>query len=134
MKKILVIDDDPDIVEVIRIVLEAENFEVHSASNGAAGLDRVREIHPDLIILDVMMDRLTEGFQVSYTLKSRDASSEYAAYAKTPILMLTAIGKETCMKFSPETDGEYLPVEAFMEKPIRPTVLIETVKRLLGEA
>jgi len=134
MKKILVIDDDPDIVEAIRIVLEAQHFEVHSASNGTEGLSRVKEINPDLIVLDVMMDKLTEGFQVSYTLKSTAAGSEYAAYAKTPILMLTAIGKETHMKFSPETDGAYLPVEAFLEKPVRPALLIETVKRLLAVA
>jgi CheY-like chemotaxis protein len=132
MKKILIVDDDPDIVEAMRMVLEAQNYEVHSAINGTDGLKKVKEINPDLIILDVMMDQLTEGFQVTYTLKNAEPGSEYAPYAKIPILMLTAIGKETHMKFNPETDNEYLPVEAFLEKPVQPKILIEKVKALLG--
>ncbi len=134
MKKILIVDDDPDIVEAMRMVLEAQNYEVHSAINGTEGLRKVKEINPDLIILDVMMDQLTEGFQVTYTLKNAEPGSEYAPYAKIPILMLTAIGKETHMKFNPETDNEYLPVEAFLEKPVQPKMLIEKVKALLGAA
>ena len=62
MKKILIVDDDPDIVEAMRMVLEAQNFEVHSAVNGTDGLKKVKAVNPDLIILDVMMDQLTEGF------------------------------------------------------------------------
>jgi CheY-like chemotaxis protein len=134
MKKILIIDDDPDIVEAMKMVLEAQDFEVHSAINGTEGLSRVKEIHPDLIILDVMMDQLTEGFQVSYTLKNAAPGSEYGPFAKTPILMVTAVCKEMHMKFSPETDGAYLPVEAFLEKPVQPKMLIEKVKTLLAMA
>jgi CheY-like chemotaxis protein len=134
MKKILVIDDDPDIVEAMRMVLEAQNFEVHSANNGTEGLRKVKEVNPDLIILDVMMDQLTEGFQVTYALKNATPGSEYAAFAKIPILMLTAIGKETHMKFNPETDNEFLPVQAFLEKPVQPKMLIEKVKTLLNMA
>jgi len=134
MKKILIIDDDPDIVEAMKMVLEAQDFEVHSALNGTEGLSRVKQVHPDLIILDVMMDQLTEGFQVSYTLKNAAPGSEYGPFAKIPILMVTAVGKEMHMKFSPETDGAYLPVEAFLEKPVQPKMLIEKVKALLATA
>jgi CheY-like chemotaxis protein len=134
MKKILVVDDDPDIVEAMRMVLEAQNFEVHSAINGTEGLRKVKEVNPDLIILDVMMDQLTEGFQVTYTLKNAASGSEYAPFAHIPILMLTAIGKETHMKFNPETDNEFLPVQAFLEKPVQPKMLIEKVKTLLNMA
>jgi CheY-like chemotaxis protein len=132
MKKILIVDDDPDIVEAMRMVLEAQNFEVHSAINGTDGLKMVKAVNPDLIILDVMMDQLTEGFQVTYSLKNTEPGSEYAPYAKIPILMLTAIGKEKNMKFNPETDNEYLPVQAFLEKPVQPKLLIEKVRALLG--
>ena len=134
MKKILIIDDDPDIVEAMKMVLEAQDFEVHSALNGTEGLSRVKQMHPDLIILDVMMDQLTEGFQVSYTLKNAAPGSEYGPFVKIPILMVTAVGKEMHMKFSPETDGAYLPVEAFLEKPVQPKMLIEKVKALLATA
>jgi CheY-like chemotaxis protein len=132
MKKILIVDDDPDIVEAMRMVLEAQNFEVLSAINGTDGLKKVKAVNPDLIILDVMMDQLTEGFQVTYSLKNTEPGSEYAPYSKIPILMLTAIGKETHMKFNPETDNEYLPVQAFLEKPVQPKLLIEKVRALLS--
>ncbi|NVM24542.1 MAG: response regulator [Desulfobacterales bacterium] len=129
--KVLVIEDDLDLVESIRITLEANNYEVYSAENGTEGLRLVKEIHPDLIILDVMMDTITEGFQVSYQLRSRDPKSEYREYSHIPILMLTGISQKTHMKFSPEADGDFLPVDEFMEKPIRLEALLEKVKKLI---
>ena len=129
--KILVIDDDPDLVESIRITLEANNYEIYSAENGTEGLRLVKEIHPDLIILDVMMDTITEGFQVSYQLRSKDPQSEYKSYSDIPILMLTGISKKTHMKFSPKTDQDYLPVDEFVEKPIRFETLLEKIRKLI---
>jgi CheY-like chemotaxis protein len=129
--KILVIDDDPDIVEVLKITLEANSYQVSAANSGSEGLAKVKEMKPDLIILDVMMDTVTAGFQVSYQLRSPDPQSEYAEYAKIPILMLTGVGEKMRMKFSPETDAEYLPVDAFIEKPIQTPVLLEKVRKLL---
>lgn len=129
--KVLVIEDDLDLVESIRITLESNNYEVYSAENGTEGLRLVKEIHPDVIILDVMMDTMTEGFQVSYQLRSRDPHSEYKEYSKIPILMLTGISQKAHMKFSPEADEEYLPVDEFMEKPIRLEALLEKVKKLV---
>ncbi|MCK5328152.1 MAG: response regulator, partial [Candidatus Latescibacteria bacterium] len=100
------------------------------ASNGKEGLEKVKEVNPDLLILDVMMDSDTEGFQVSYKLKTPEP--EYAAYAKLPILMVTAIGKMKGMQFSPKKDEGFLPVDDFVEKPIQPRVLLEKVKTLIG--
>lgn len=130
MAKILVVDDDPDTVEVIRMTLESAGYEVVSASNGRQGLERVVSENPDLIILDVMMDTTTEGFQFSLTLRSPDPNSPYAAYRHIPILMLTAIHTTTPLRFAP--DADYLPVEEFVEKPISPERLLEKVARLLG--
>ena len=130
-QKILIIDDDPDLVEGIRITLEANGYEVQSARNGTEGLQLIKEIHPDLIILDVMMDTITEGFHVSYQLRSRDPQSEYKEYSDIPILMLTGISQKMDMKFSPEADEDYLPVDEFIEKPIRFEALLEKTKRLL---
>ena len=92
---------------------------------------RDRAVNPDLVILDVMMDTITEGFQVSYQLRNPDPKSEYAKYSKIPILMLTAIVEKKQMKFSTQKDGDFLPVDDFVEKPIRPQVLLEKVKKLL---
>jgi len=128
--KILIVDDDPDIVEAMRLPLEASSYEVFEASSGEEALKKVKEVEPDLIILDVMMETDTEGFHVSYKLRT---DPEYAKYSKTPILMLTAIGKVKGMRFSPETDGDFLPVEEYVEKPIRPKDLLEKVAKLLGE-
>ncbi len=130
MAKILVVDDDPDTVEVIRMTLESAGYEVVSASSGRQGLDRVVSENPDLIILDVMMDTTTEGFQFSLTLRSPDPNSPYAAYRHIPILMLTAIHTTTPLRFAPDVD--YLPVEEFVEKPISPERLLEKVARLLN--
>jgi CheY-like chemotaxis protein len=129
--KIVTIDDDPDVRDVLRITLEANNYEVYDASNGTDGLRVIKEVHPDLIILDVMMDTITEGFQVSYQLRSQDPKSEYGAFSKIPIIMLTGISQKMDMKFSPEKDGEYLPVDEFVEKPIRVESLVEKVNKLL---
>jgi CheY-like chemotaxis protein len=131
--KIVTIDDDPDILEVLRIALEANNYEVHAASNGAEGLKVIKQVRPDLVILDVMMDTITEGFHVSYELRSQDPKSEYHEFSKVPIIMLTAIAQKTGMKFSPERDGEYLPIDEFVEKPIRIESLMEKVKKLLSK-
>ena len=129
--KIVTIDDDPDILEVLRIALEANNYEVHAASSGAEGLKVIKQVRPDLIILDVMMDTVTEGFHVSYELRNQDPKSEYHEFSKTPILMLTSISQKTGMKFSPEKDGEYLPIDEFVEKPLRIESLLEKAKKLL---
>jgi CheY-like chemotaxis protein len=129
--KILIVDDDPDITEALKMTLEASHYKVSTASNGTEGLKQVKTVNPDLIILDVMMDTITEGFQVSYQLRNPDPKSEYAAYSKVPILMLTAIVEKKRMKFSTHGDGDFLPVDEFVEKPIRPQVLLEKVKKLL---
>lgn len=131
--KILIVDDDPDIVEALKMTLEANNYKVFTAANGTEGLKQVKAVNPDLIILDVMMDTITEGFQVSYQLRNPDPNSEYAPYSKIPILILTAIVEKKRMKFSPEADGDFLPVDDFVEKPIRPQVLLEKVKKLLAK-
>jgi DNA-binding response OmpR family regulator len=129
-KRILVVDDDPDLVEVIRLTLEANGYEVFSAAGGQEGLVKVKEVEPDLIILDVMMDYTTEGFQVSLQLRSPEPDSEYAAYSKIPILMLTALHSTTSLRFSPDED--YLPVDDFVEKPLEPGALVAKVEALLG--
>ena len=129
MTKILIIDDDPDIVTSVRLTLEREGFQVIAAENGTEGLNKIASEHPDLIILDVMMDTMTEGFQLSLQLRSPDPTSEFSQYKDIPILMLTSIHSTTSMRFGPTED--YLPVDAFIDKPIEPNDLVVKVKELL---
>ena len=132
MAKILMIDDDPDIVEAMRILLEARGHEVRAAHSGPEGLRMVKEVNPDLIILDVMMDTFTEGFHVALTLRHRAPDSEYAAYRKVPILMLTSIHQSTRLRFWPDED--YLPVDVYLEKGTPPEVLLAKVDELLAKS
>ena len=130
MPKILVVEDDPDMVMALRIPLEAHGYEVSVASSGEEGLQKVKEIAPDLIILDVMMETTTAGFQVSLQLRSPSPDSEYAAYRDIPILILTAIHTTTSLRFGP--DEAYLPVDDFLDKPVDPDVLLEKVGALIN--
>lgn len=126
---ILIIDDDPDMAEALRMPLEAEGYTVAHAGSGRVGLNMIKELTPDLIILDVMMETTTEGFQVSLALRSPDPDSEYAAYSTIPILMLTSIHSTTPLRFGPDQD--YLPVDAFIDKPVDPDALLTKVGELL---
>lgn len=125
MSKILIIDDDPDIVDAARMTLTAAGHEVVAAYSGKEGLALVEKASPDLIILDVMMETHTEGFQIALKLRSPDPASKYAALKDIPILMLTAIHSTTPLRFEPDID--YLPVELFVDKPIDPDDLIRKV-------
>jgi CheY-like chemotaxis protein len=129
MHKILIIDDDPDIVTSVSLTLQGAGFQVISAANGAEGLKKIKTELPDLIILDVMMDTLTEGFQLSLELRSPDPTSDYVPYKDIPIIILTSIHSTTSLHFGPTED--YLPVDAFLDKPIDPEFLLEKVKELL---
>ena len=126
MFKILVIDDDPDIVTAVRMTLESAGYQVISASTGHEGLEKVKSEIPDLIILDVMMETHTAGFQLAIKLHSPDPASEWRQFKNIPILMLTAIHSTTPLRY--ERDIDYLPVELFVDKPIDPEDLLGKVK------
>ena len=130
--KILIVDDDKNIVAAMKVVLESKDYEVATAYNKEDGLKQVENSKPDLIILDVMMDHVTDGFQVSRKLKADPQT------AHIPILMLTAIHREMdselspgFLRYSPETDEGYLPVDDFMDKPIKPDDLLNRIEKLL---
>ena len=127
-KTILIVDDDPDMVEATKVVLEAAGYAVETASNGKAGYQKALDVNPDLIILDVMMDSETEGFHTSYQLRQNDQTKD------VPILMVSAIEKKMGVQFSPDTDGDYLPVDDFVAKPIAPDELLAKVKSYTDKA
>ena len=130
--KILLVDDDPDLVEALRLVLEGNGYECIHSSNGNRALEALPKEKPDLIVLDVMMDDLTEGFHVAYKIRRPEPGFE--AFSKIPIIMLTAIGQRTGMKFDLETDADYLPVDEFLEKPVQPKELLARVEDLLRKS
>jgi|SRR3989339_1065247 len=124
--KILIIDDDADIVETMKIILESKNYRIISAFNREDGLKKAVAEKPDLILLDVMMSSSIDGFHAAYDIRS-NTDIRY-----TPILMITSIREKTGVRYSPDTDGEFLPVDDFIEKPVQPEDLIKRVKNLLA--
>ena len=131
--KILLVDDDPDIVDAMQLVLEANDYDVVTANSAQSGLDMIVREKPDLVVLDVMMEHDTDGFHVAYKIKNPPEGSELAKVCPLPILMVTGIGRVKGMKFSPGVDGDYLPVDSFVDKPIQPSVLLEQIALLLEQ-
>jgi len=127
MAKILVVDDDPDIVETITLILEGANHQVVSANSGKEGMEKARREHPDMIILDVMMETKRKGIEVAQELK-RDSQ-----FLGTPILMMTAVKEQTGLGFKQEAgDDTWLPVDDYCEKPVLPETIMKKVERLLA--
>lgn len=127
MAKILIIDDDADIVEAMKIVLESRKHQVATAGSGEEGLRKLKTNKPDLIILDVMMETGDSGFEVARSIKKD------TAYKNVPILMLTAIKEKTGLDFGKEAGDEtWLPVNDYMDKPLKPDELLRKVEALLG--
>jgi CheY-like chemotaxis protein len=125
-QKILIIDDDPDVVMAIRMPLESAGYEVQDAHSQESGLVAVEEFKPDLIVLDVMMDTHTAGFQMAQKLHGPTANEEHK---NIPILLVTAVHQTTPLRFGP--DDDYLPVEGFIDKPIDPRGLLSEIEKLL---
>jgi len=125
-KKILIIDDDADIVESMKLILESKNYKIDVAQSGEEGLRKTKENIPDLVILDVMMETLNAGFEVARAIK-KDSNLK-----NIPILMLTAIKEKTQIDFKKEAgDEDWLPVDEFCDKPLDPGELLEKVENLL---
>lgn len=126
MAKILIIDDDPDIVESMKVVLENNNHQIISVSTGAEGLKKAGDEQPDLVILDLMMETLDKGFEVAREIKAKRTDKNI------PILMLTAVKDKIGFDFKDEAGDEaWLPIDEYCEKPLSPHELIAKVDRLL---
>jgi DNA-binding response OmpR family regulator len=122
VSKILIVDDDPDIQEACRLVLEKEGFTVDCASNRAEGLRQVAEVKPDLLILDVMMEEPDDGLTMARELRRGGFTQ--------PIIMLTSVN--AAMGITIDRDDEMVPVEKFQSKPVEPATLVAQVNELLG--
>ena len=127
-KSILIVDDDPDITYAMQMILEGHGYRVDSAVNSATARSKLEGSKPDLIILDVMMDTMHEGFDFDRELKHNPD------YKDIPVLMFTAVKERFGLDFKSEAgDQEWLPVEEFLDKPVKPAVLLEKVEKLLGK-
>jgi CheY-like chemotaxis protein len=122
-KSILLVDDDAVFVEAVTAVLETR-YAVRSAPNGKEALREIEEHRPDLIVLDVMMDYLSEGFDVARRLRTNDETKSI------PIVMLT--GVDQAYDYRLEVDESWVPCERYLEKPVDPQRLLAEVQSLIG--
>ncbi len=122
--KILVIDDDPDLVEALKIILETGSYRVISAFDGEEGLRKVKEENPDLIILDLLLPK-EDGDVLCRELKADPR------YANVPILVLTAVAEKMSSKLFPKHRIRSLPADDYVDKPVQPQDLLGRVDRLL---
>ena len=120
-KKVLIVDDEPNIVLSVEFLMKREGYDVMTAADGQEALDMLEDAKPDLMILDVMMPR-KNGFEVCEAVRS------HPKFGSLPILMLTAKGREAEMK-----KGLSLGADAYVTKPFSTHDLIDRVGRLLAD-
>jgi CheY-like chemotaxis protein len=125
--KILIIDDDPDIIEIATLILGTQDYEVTSARNGEDGLARLRESKPDLIILDLLMPKMN-GFDVYKELHT----SSWAEYQDIPILIFSSVDEAASRQRYELETGCSIVFGDYVEKPLVPAVLLTKVAELLG--
>jgi CheY-like chemotaxis protein len=132
-KKILIVDDDPDVILFLSTVLKDNGYIPCDASNGREGLERARSDHPDLILLDLMMP-VKSGIALLSDLKKDDALKEI------PVIMVTGVSGETGIDLEAffkkgavgDPDRNALKPEGYIEKPVDPQKLLKLIKDVLS--
>lgn len=121
MKRVLIVEDQADIRKLIRMTLEFEDYEIHEANDGAAGLRMARSLKPDLMLLDVMMPGELDGLQVCHQIRKDPAT------AHIRVVLLTARGQARDREVGREAGAD-----EYLIKPFSPLQLIDTIERLLA--
>jgi two-component system alkaline phosphatase synthesis response regulator PhoP len=127
MPKILIVDDDPDLVEAVTMILESKDYDVIAAYGGIEGLEKAKTEEPDLIVLDVMMPD-KDGYAVCKELKGDPQ------YSKIPILLLTAVVSKISTTRYTQQMGLETEADDYIDKPVEPAELVKRIEVLLGRA
>jgi two-component system alkaline phosphatase synthesis response regulator PhoP len=127
MPKILIVDDDPDLVEAVTMILESKDYDVIAAYGGIEGLEKAKTEEPDLIVLDVMMPD-KDGYAVCKELKADPQ------YSKIPILLLTAVVSKISTTRYTQQMGLETEADDYIDKPVEPAELVKRIEILLGRA
>ena len=127
--KILVIDDDPDFVDAITPILQSAQFSVINAANPAQGKEKILGEKPDLILLDIMMDSLFDGFSLCHNIKT---AKEFKDVKDTPIIFVSAVKEMTGYRFQFQGEDQGLiGPDDYIDKPVKPDDLIARIEKLL---
>ncbi len=124
-KYVLIVDDDPDMVETVGMMLESKGYEVGKAYDGVEGEESIRKRRPDLVVLDVMMPR-KNGYVLCAELKKSKETKEI------PIILLTAVGEAVPSTTYTHADGKATAAEDYIAKPVDANVLVESIERLVS--
>jgi len=117
-KKILIIDDDHDILETTGALLRHEGFEIHFSETVERGIEMIEEVSPDLILLDIMFpEKKTRGFEASGEIKEK--------YPHIPVFVLTAINREYAFDFNKDD----IKAEEFINKPVKTDNLVALIRK-----
>ncbi len=124
---ILIVDDDLDLTNALKVTLESENYSVTTASDRTEGMEKAKAERLNLIILDVMMATWNDGFEMARELKN---DSQFVK--NVPILMITGVKDKTGIDFkSTADDPSFCPVDGFLDKPVETDILLAEVRKLL---
>jgi CheY-like chemotaxis protein len=125
---IMVIDDDVQLVDTVKILLESTGYEVSFAYQAEKGMELAREVKPDLILLDIMFAGPPgpDGVEISRRLHADPVLKD------TPVIILSGVKKALDMPVKIAPDEDYMPVKAFVEKPFTPDELLAAIQEVLG--
>lgn len=124
--KILVVDDDPDVLDSIEMILSDRGYEVITARDGIEGLANLKAEKPDLMILDLLMPKM-DGFAVCKELQD----PRWSKYRDVPIVILTSVREEASRRRYELETGLRLDVDDYLEKPVSRAVLVERVEKII---
>jgi len=124
--KILIVDDDPDILDAITMIIESQGYQVVTARDGIEALANLKAEKPGLMILDLLMPKM-DGFAVCKELQD----PRWSKYRDIPILILTSVREEASRRRYELETGLELDVDDYVEKPVSPDILLERVGRLI---
>jgi len=125
-EKILLVDDDPDILDALTMILESRGYQVVTARDGVEGLANLKAENPDLFILDLLMPKM-DGFAVCKELQD----PRWSKFKDIPILILTSVREEASRRRYELETGLELDVDDYVEKPVSPDILLERVGKLI---
>lgn len=123
--RILLIEDDLDMHHAVRAILREPEFRLTCCATGPSGWESMQREPPDLLLLDIMLAKPSEGFHICYQMKDDPRLRD------VPVIMISAIGHKMGMDFARELGTDYVPADAFLEKPFDANSLRQSVRQLL---